>query len=426
MKKFTAFGISMLCLFVKTLSSQTLQTDSTQTGYLKVFLDGAYQYHEYLKQEVTYLNYVRDRFDAQVHILITSQQTGSGGTEFTIHFLGQKEFEGKNDTLLYVSNSINTDEEIRSGIEQEIKMGLMPYIAKMPNPVNLQILFQPEIAQLDLKETDDKWHNWVYTIGGSGNASLENLFQTFYYGMNISATKVTDNWKMDFGVGLNENKYKFIIGENIGDTIVSINNSIHGNAIVVKSLNDHWSTGFESYYEKSTYSNYDHRITFSPAIEYDFFPYSESTSRLLSIFYSISPEYADYTDTTIFNFEKEFLISHSLDASLSVTQKWGSISTGAGASNYFHDFTKNKFFVFGNISWRIYEGISFSAYFSYNIIHDQLNLPKAGASDEDILLQQKELSKSYSLFTFFSLSYSFGSIYNNTVNPRFQSSSYFF
>jgi hypothetical protein len=53
------------------------------------------------------------------------------------------------------------------------------------------------------------------------------------------------------------------------------------------------------------------------------------------------------------------------------------------------------------------------------MIHNQLSLPAAGASTEDILLRQKELETQYSYFTNITLSYTFGSIYNNVVNPRF-------
>ena len=55
----------------------------------------------------------------------------------------------------------------------------------------------------------------------------------------------------------------------------------------------------------------------------------------------------------------------------------------------------------------------------YSAIHDQLNLNKSGASDEDILLQRRALESQYSYSMSVGLSYSFGSIYNNVVNPRF-------
>jgi len=52
-----------------------------------------------------------------------------------------------------------------------------------------------------------------------------------------------------------------------------------------------------------------------------------------------------------------------------------------------------------------------------------LSLVKGGASREEILLKRKELATQFRYFTYFGLSYTFGSIYNNVVNPRFGNSS---
>ncbi|MFN0274457.1 MAG: hypothetical protein ACKVPJ_01830 [Chitinophagales bacterium] len=406
--------------------SQVTSSDSLQKDYLNVYLDGANFYQEYIKQNVTFINYVRDRFDAQVHLIITQQQTGSGGTEFTLFYIGQQDFAGKNDTIRHIANSISTEDETRAGLVQKMKMGLLAFIAKLPNATAVEINFTQANEDAMDREEEDKWNNWVFSISGSGNASIENSYKYYYYGGNISANKVTDDWKINLNGGINSNNSKFIFGEEVGDTIISKNNSAYGNFTIVKSLGEHLSAGFDSYYNNSTYSNYDNNIIFAPAVEYDIFPYSESTSKLLSFFYRVRGQYSDYTDTTIYDKTSELLFSQAMDVSLSLTQKWGSVSTGVGGAHYFHDFSKNSLNFFGNLNWRIYEGLSIGGFFSYNIIHDQLNLPKSGASDEDILLQQKELAKSYSLYGFFRVTYSFGSIYNNVVNPRFETGSYSF
>ncbi|MDZ7341730.1 MAG: hypothetical protein ONB27_10280 [candidate division KSB1 bacterium] len=46
-------------------------------------------------------------------------------------------------------------------------------------------------------------------------------------------------------------------------------------------------------------------------------------------------------------------------------------------------------------------------------------LPLAGATLEEVLLRQRQLETSYNYWTSIGLSYTFGSIYNNIVNPRF-------
>lgn len=52
-------------------------------------------------------------------------------------------------------------------------------------------------------------------------------------------------------------------------------------------------------------------------------------------------------------------------------------------------------------------------------IHNRLYIARRGATDEEILTQQRRLATNYSYFAFTSLSYTFGSVLNNVVNPRF-------
>jgi len=54
-------------------------------------------------------------------------------------------------------------------------------------------------------------------------------------------------------------------------------------------------------------------------------------------------------------------------------------------------------------------------------IHDQLGLPKRGATEEEVLLHRREIATQYSFHAGFGLNYTFGSIYSNVVNPRFGS-----
>lgn len=147
----------------------------------------------------------------------------------------------------------------------------------------------------------------------------------------------------------------------------------------------------------------------------------------MTIFYKIGPEYQDYTDTTLFGETEALLLRQRLDVSLSLTQKWGSLAMGVNGSNYFHDLSKNGAGFFASFNWRIVEGLNFNGFVTLDFINDQINLAQGDLSDEEILLQISEQQTNYSFFTYFGLSYTFGSIYNNIVNPRFEGgNSYFF
>jgi hypothetical protein len=63
-------------------------------------------------------------------------------------------------------------------------------------------------------------------------------------------------------------------------------------------------------------------------------------------------------------------------------------------------------------------GLSLSIRGSVARVKDQIHEPRPSASDEDILLQQRELGTDYRFSLNVGLSSTFGSVLNNVVNPR--------
>jgi hypothetical protein len=72
---------------------------------------------------------------------------------------------------------------------------------------------------------------------------------------------------------------------------------------------------------------------------------------------------------------------------------------------------------------RLIKGLSLNLFGGASRIRDQLSLPKGSASLEEVLLRRRALATGYSFYRSVGLSYTFGSIYSNVVNPRFGSES---
>jgi hypothetical protein len=53
------------------------------------------------------------------------------------------------------------------------------------------------------------------------------------------------------------------------------------------------------------------------------------------------------------------------------------------------------------------------------VIHDQLYLAKGDLTREEVLLRQTQLATGYRARLYAGVSYTFGSVFNNVVNPRF-------
>jgi hypothetical protein len=400
---------SYLCCFSQETASKS---DTLRKDALNIYMEAS----DYIRKEIPYVNYVRDIKDAGVYIISTSQRTGSGGREFTYFLVGQNENSGMRDTVSFVTSPDETQDEIRIKEVNTLKMGLMRYVAKTPLSKYIKINFTEPLSET---VSSDKWNSWVFRASFNGFLDGQQSYKSSYLNGDLSANRITKDWKIDLRARYNIGKDKFEIEDDI---IESTNNSKSLNALIVKSISDHWSRGGSFSIGSSSYNNLKLSTIIMPGLEYDLFPYSESTRRQLRVLYSAGLAISTYMDTTIYNNIKESHFKHSLSAAYEVVQKWGSINLSMEYSNYLHDWSKNNLSLNGFIDLRVAKGVSVNFGGGASLIHDQLGLVKGGATPEEVLLRRKELATQFEYFTMFGLSFTFGSIYNNVVNPRFGNS----
>ena len=405
--------LAMAMTFVNVYSQENAtKSDTLRKDALNIYMDAS----DYIRKEIQYVNYVRDIKDAGVYIISTIQRTGSGGSEFTYFLVGQNENAGMADTISFVTSPDETEDETRIKEVRTLKMGLMRYVAKTPLAKYMNISFSEPLSET---VSSDKWNSWVFRASFNGWLNGEQSYNSTNLNGNISASRVTQDWKINLRARYNYGIEKFDIEDDI---ITSENNSKSINALIVKSISDHWSYGGSMKLGSSSYSNLDVSAILMPGIEYDLFPYTESTRRQLRILYSIGYNYSDYTDTTIYDKTNEGHFQHSINLAYEVVQKWGSIDVNLNYSNYLYDWSKYNLSLSGFMDLRIAKGLSVNFGGGASLIHDQLGLVKGGATTEEVLLRRKELATQFQYFTSFGLSFTFGSIYNNVVNPRFGNS----
>jgi hypothetical protein len=348
-----------------------------------------------------------------VHILSTFETTGAGGTKQTLFFLGQKEFQGQVDTLFFSVTSDATDQEIRAKQLDYLKLGLIRYIAKTPMVNKISISFSDEDEQDAIM---DKWNSWVFEFNGSGYFNGEQSYKYLSYWSSVSAQRVTENLKVEFWLNYNYSEDKFLYDDT---TIISTRNNKSFNHLLVNSLNDHWSVGYNLNLKSSLYQNLQLSSMVYPAIEYNIFPYSKSNRKQFRILYGLGAKTFNYIDTTIYGKQHEILFGQKLSAAIEFKEKWGSISSSLVGSHYFHNIKLKRLDFYTMLSLRLFKGLSLRVQGGLSLINDQVNLPKGNVSTEDILLRRKQLASQYEYWGSVGLSYSFGSIYNNVVNPRF-------
>src|SRR5687768_2944072 len=164
---------------------------------LRVFVDNCPCSLDYLRTEVPYIDYMRDRADADVHLLFGYQGTGAGGTAFTMYFIGLRDFAGTADTLRFATQPSDTEDQTRQTLVRYMKMGLMRYVARTAAADRIRITLAPAAAGAarSAAPADDPWNYWVFrtSISGGGNGEKSRTRLNTYG--SLTATRTTEQWK---------------------------------------------------------------------------------------------------------------------------------------------------------------------------------------------------------------------------------------
>jgi len=415
---------TFLCLFtLLILSNITFGNKKPgETTDVNVFIDSKDIDLAYLKENFQQINYVINREDANVHLLGTSQRTGSGGKEFIFYFIGLNNFEGIRDTLYYYSSAEESSTEVRAGYSNIIKMGMIRYMAHASQNVNLEFPATKKPKNNVVVEAD-KWRSWVFGLNANGSIDGQKLRGSNELNLSMNATKTTNDWRIEFLASNNAEKSWFQIDETTKIISEQITRSLTN--LTVRSIGNHMAVGLESSLKSSTYNNLDMAIAVSPAFEYDVFPYSESSRRQLRFAYYVGYNGNKYRDTTIFNKTQENLFKQRLQVTYQVKEEWGSIFTSITGSTYLHDFSKKNLAINSGVDFRIWRGFSVNVNANYSMINDQLSLPKGDITLDQQLLRQRQLATTYQFGVSLGFRYTFGSLYNNVVNPRLSTLRFF-
>jgi len=378
-----------------------------------IYLDCGYCDHDFFRTEISFVNFVRDRQLADVHVLVSQRRTAAGGSEYTIEMIGRERFGGMTDTLTVITQPSATDDDVRKLLLQKVKLGAMRFLARTPVGGRVTI---SDTQTAEPKKVKDKWNYWVFRVAVDSWINGDNNYRDLYVYSQISANRITEMNKIETMIwgSYDEDKYEY------GDyKALNVARSKGAQGYIILGIDNHWSAGGGGSVYASIFSNRDISFTFFPSAEYNIFSYKESTRRQARIIYELTGRYVDYVEETIYNKLNEWLWSEQLRLEVGLIQPWGSVNASISGAHYFHDFKKYRIMLYTQLSLRVVEGLSFNVSGTFSHIRDQLSLAKGDASTEDILLKRRELETNYSYWVNFGLSYTFGSIYTNIVNPRF-------
>ncbi|MEX2600749.1 MAG: hypothetical protein WD355_03815 [Balneolaceae bacterium] len=403
----------LLVINVMTAQAQTAVMPATPN----VYLDCNTCSSDYVRTNVSFVNYVRDQSDAHIYLRITRAETGSG-REFILDFRGIEPFSSRRDTLIYTSSNTDTSDEERAGLVRFIRIGLLPFAANTTVVENLDVIHSASDEGSDVQVTPetDPWNSWIFDVELGTEMNGEESEFSYEVESSFSAERITEDWKFDFRgeVELDRSEIELSSGTR------KVNrDSWRVDGFAAYSIGQRFSLGLFSEVSHSRTQNLDFSLEASPAIEYSLFPYREFQERQFVLQYRITPSYRDYRETTIYLKDSEIVTQQVLSSQLRFDQPWGEIDLRADASTFLHDTSVNSFEFTPSMDIRITRGLSIFMRAQYEVINDQISLPADDISDTERLLGERQRATSYEYSFSFGFSYTFGSSFSNIVNPRF-------
>ena len=384
---------------------------------LKIYLDCDECFGDFLREEVDIVEYVRDPAEADVHVIVTSSDTGSGGTERAVALIGLGRFKGIEFKTRAISESGDTEDTQRQRLATAITIGLLNFLSIDGVKGGLTV----EVAQIaqpgQAGPATDPWNFWVFSLQGSVAAAGEESTRQLDLSAEFGADRITDDWKITVGFEIEQSREDFDLDEE--EPLRAERNERDFDALVARSLTDHWSIGGRTSVDSSSFDNIAFRLFAAPAIEYNLFPYSEYTRRQLRFGYAIGPYYARYREETLYFTTSDKLVQQEATVTLDQREPWGSLQAELEFASFIPEPSRYRLQLEGDVNVRLARGLSLSVEGQMARLRDQIYLPRRDATEEEVLLRLRRLLSGYEYSLQIGLTYTFGSIFNTIVNPRF-------
>ena len=396
-----------------------------QNGRPHVFFDcsGPRCDSRYYRTEIDWVNWVNDKEDADVHLIMTSQTTGAGGREYLFDFMGADEEANYRDQHSYRSPPTNTDRETLDGIVHTLALGLAMFAdeAGFRGVVTVVGVDRVEAAVargvVSRDEVEDPWNLWVFRLDGEAGIEGETTERRTRLEGGFSASRVTPEWRIRLSGDIQNDRLAIDLSEGkFEDTRTGWS----VNSRVVYALLDHWSVGMDTNTSRNLTYNQNLRFEVSPALEYSIFPYEEATRRSFTFYYTIGPAYRDYAEPTIYGESEETRWEQGMQVRFSQRQPWGNASVNVRGSHFLHDFNQRLVSVGGDLEFRIFRGLSLEVSGNVSSVNDQIYLAAEEATDEEALLSLQQRATEFDYGVEVGFQFRFGSIFNNVVNNRFR------
>jgi hypothetical protein len=409
------FQMLVLLLPASLLGAQAPRDSLAPRAQTRLFVECGRCDANYMREQLRFVDLVRDPLLADVHVLVTSLGTGSGGEAYTIETIGRRP-PTRRDTTTLSLRADATSIEVRNQLARAVKLAIVPFLEE-------SVLARLDVTYTAPSQTEvprprvDPWKQWVFRVSASGDVQSDENYGTVGIRSGLGASRVTSAMKLTVTMNSDYSRSRYTLQDS--SALISHQRAWSARGLSVWSLGPRVSAGVGASGSSSVFQNTRRLIRVLPALEANLLPYSEASRRQALARYSVGVSDARYVDTTIYGKLSETRAFQELRILGDVREPWGGAWARVGWSQYLHDGSKRRFNFDFNVDWRIRSGLSYYVGGSYSLTRDQLHIAGTNLSDQDRLLRLRELQSGYGAYTAMGLSFTFGSVFNNVVNQRF-------
>lgn len=368
----------------------------------------------FFQEQIGVVEWVQDRQSADVSVLLIRDRAGATN-RFTAIFSG-----GVTDTLETTLEIDASESEDRDAMLQLIKGGLTPYLVERKAPISI-IMRAPQARPAQLESREDPWNSWVFLASVSANGSGQSSRSSLSKRGSFSANQTTADRIIVVRGSISRYSSSFDLPDGSTFETTTKTGSVSGDVVLTTGANS--GAGIRGSWSQSTFDNTESQLNVSAQAEYNFYPYTESRTRSVTVNYAVELTNYDYVEETIFNELNESVLSHRVRLSLDLTKNWGSVGMNLSGKHNLTNFDRAltdsyNLGAYVNASLRLTKGLSIRAFANASRVRDQFYLPLASATEEEILTNTISLPTGWNYFFNLSVSYRFGSIFNSAVNSR--------
>jgi hypothetical protein len=373
---------------------------------------------DYLRQELSYVDFSRDPYRAELTLVVVRQQNGGGGERFTVT-LTRRTLDLQTPPAPPLSFSVppgSPDVVTRRKLAQTILRMLQRELEGTAHEDAFELSLPARDGNA-LGRVDDPWDFWTITpeLKAEGEGASGYYLVDGTAGLTIR--RITDSTKLRLRGAYTRRLSGFLLED--GSRIHGDSQGWDARVLYAHSLGERWALGGTVTGGGSEYENLEGHVHGGALAEFNIFPYSQNASQQLRFAYQAGAWINWYLEPNEVGLLQETRPYHAISLIADVNHGWGSVQWITQLNQFLDEPSLYRVSTGAVLSLQLVEGLSISFEGEAALVRDQINQRGRPITDDELLLWTAEQPTEYAFGGALLFTYTFGSDHNTIVNPRF-------